>query len=178
MKKVLSLLWVALFALPMFTLVSCDKDDDKEEALFKDYSVLIGKTRQGVTDYVGVEPALTDAEYQGYVVNTENVTSLVAWFSYFDGITLDKAVIVQSFLNENLKYTEVSNYLNSKYDFEGIDEDGWYTYTKGSLLIQYIPFDEDGEIDNTVQYLETKGMDTKAGVDYKAIIKAARAAVK
>ena len=166
MKKAMKLVWMVLVALPMIAITSCSKDDDDpENALFKDYSTLIGKTRQGVIDYIGEDPYSQDSEYQFFVFEEEtieydHVVSVTAMYDDEEGNVLDKVSNVGSVLDPALKNTSIQNYLNEKYDYEFVDEDGDYVYTKKDLYIFYTPATEDSFA--TVLYIDSKAF-SRAG---------------
>lgn len=186
---------MVLFALPLVGLTACG-DDEPEDNIddepgveepgevetyeFTDFSVLMGKTRQETIDFIGSQPAVAEMDYLGFDVmenvKFENVSSVFAWFSYFDENVLDNVVIVQSFLDLDADQKEIVNSLNRLYTFEGIDEDGWYEFHHKKLIIYFIPVDEEGAIENQVQYINTdvKEMKTRSAEDWKAVAKASR----
>lgn len=183
MKKTLKFAWMLLLALPTLAFTACGDDDepivelpDDEVALFEDYSVLLGKNRQGVINYFGEEPYEMGADYQLFVVGENNVDDVRTWYSYFEGEIFDEVVIVESYLSDELNTIEVSNFLNTLYEFEGIDDDGWFTYKHGDYRINYIPEAavEEDEIGNFVQYIDLKKLDSTKGNDFdlKAATKA------
>lgn len=171
MKKFLNIAWLVLFCLPVIAFTSCEKEDE-ETALFKDYSVLMGKTRQKTIDYIGVQPVDQDSEYQMFVVSKDNVDAVMTWYSYFDGVILDGVVVVESYITEEISDNAITNYLNSIYDYQGIDEDGWSVYIdkKKNLDINYLPED------HSVMYVDTKHLDASRATmaDIKAAYKARR----
>ena len=158
MKKAMKLVWAVLMMLPMVAITSCE-DDPKEEDLFADYSVLIGKSRQQAIDYVGAQPIDDGADYQTFRINSEGIISVDALYSYQDGVVLDKCVIVESYLNSYLTANSVNNFLLTKYTYEGTDEDGWYVYTSKDRQVYYIPED------NSVMYIDTKNMPKAFSID-------------
>lgn len=149
--------------------------------LFTDYSVLIGKTRQQTINYMGEQPYDSDELMQTFVVNAGNVDYLQTWYSYFDDVVLDNVVVVDCFIDEDLPLNAVTNYLMKLYTFDGIDEDGWYTYTGDNMVVWFVEYDEEGELANEVIYYnnpsdsdkkEVRGADMRA---VKAAIKARKA---
>ena len=116
-------------------------DSQTSQSLFKDYSVLIGKTRQGVVNYMGTAPFEQDEYSQFFIIEdfeTTNVVGVEAWYVDIEDNILDKVSNVFSLLNPELKNTDILNYLKNNYEYLDYDEDGYY-YKKDNLQIIYFP---------------------------------------
>ena len=148
-------------------------DSQTSQSLFKDYSALLGKTRQGVVNYMGTAPFEQDEYSQYFFIEdfeTTNVVGVEAWYDDIENNILDKVSNVFSLLNPELKNTDILNYLQNQYEYLDYD-DGAYTYMKDYLLIIYLP-----NVDDTfpmVVYfdMQTYFPDTRAGEKDLAKIK-------
>lgn len=198
MKKAMKLVWAVLFALPVFSLVSCESDDN--DGLFKDYSYLVGKSLDDVikdmgSDYLVGENGNGALYYE--LNSVPNVTNVDVFFTFFDYnelglITYDKAVEVDVTL-KGLEYSQVYNELNKEYgngemisyeDEEGNVEDTEIKYTKGNRYI-YLYTSGSGYVN--VDYVDKKAFDEAkknaasaptrgADFDLRAAVKAAKKA--
>lgn len=173
MKKTLKFAWMILFCLPGLVFTACSDDENgdlgKDEiALFKDYSPLLGKKSEDVIKWVGVDPFQQDEDADYFEIYADNVDFVEADYSIEEGVVNKKCQMVFSYLSDNLSKNAITNYLTKIYNFDEIDEDGWYWYTYKDLVISYF-IDED--LGNIVLYTNKKNYQTR-GADFKAEIKA------
>lgn len=179
MKKTLKLALMALFVLPAMVFTACSDDengdlDKNQVALFKDWSGLIGEKADKVIKKVGMDPY--EEQYDGdnleaqlFEVNANNVDVVAALYTSLDGILYDECVIVESYLADNINLSAATNYLTSIYNYDEIDEDGWYWYSYKDLYIIYLPED------NSVMYLDAKKIKNSKSGALKAAIKTYKA---
>lgn len=173
MKKTLKFAWMILFCLPGLVFTACSDDENgdlgKDEiALFKDYSPLLGKKSEDVIKWVGIDPFEQTEEADWFEVKADNVDFVEADYSIAEGIVNEKCQNVFSYLSDNLSTTAITNYLARIYNFDEVDDEGYYFYTYKDLVIMYF-IDED--LGNVVTYTNKKNYQTR-GADFKAAIKA------
>lgn len=152
--------------------------------LFKDYSVLLDKSRQGVINYMGTQPTASDDDYQAYYVNEGNVEYVFVYFTEFDDQISDDVEMVYSKLVSTLKSGRIVNYLESLYTFDEVDEDNWYWYYDEATemyaiymmddnAIQYAYVEDFYDDDDFDAYSKATATNVKANI--KAAVKAAKA---
>lgn len=167
MKKVLKLVWMVLFALPLISLTACGDEEETivdaggEEVVFKDYSDLLGKTMTDILNdkMKDFNPTMfTNGEGIFYsALNNDlgmNVNYLAVYFA-FTYVEDDEVYIVEGSKNEKAIWvTEdvsdftldaLANHLTSKYGKLTILSDGTYEYTKGNMLVWLEESKEEGE---------------------------------
>lgn len=173
MKKVLKLAWMLLFALPLVTFTSCGDDDEPGDGgiSIKDYSDLLGQTRDDILDkkMKNYEASELETYYISYLAYDEelgisndlgnNIAGIDIWYTLFEEESYgykpyDKSVMVDCYLY-GLKFNDVFNYLADKYGkasmvtgAEGDDFD--YQFEKGD---KYIWLTQEVEDDYTLVYI-------------------------
>lgn len=141
------------------------QDEPEQKDLFANFSNILGMTAKETVNFFGKGPYEETPYYQIFDVARDNVDSVVAYFyDWGYDYIYDTVVIADSFLYMDLDEKEIHDYLQSLYEYHGIDEDGWYTYTSGDdMLIWFNPEKTDDGFD--VMYVDMKHLleeDTRA----------------
>lgn len=173
MKKAMKLVWMVLFALPMISLTACGDDDDLVDdntgstVELKDYSDLIGKKYNEVTDKLGSNYDLEETnQYQiVYYDYDVNVTEIGVYFTFYEEVSEDVYKRYETAVMVNVDVKGFSNaYLIDRLQKlygEGTpheDEDGLYfTYEKSGKYIIYV-YDAENQ-EGEITYVDKKEFD-------------------
>lgn len=192
MKKAMKLVWMVLFALPLISLTACGDDDeitndDGVTINIKDYSDLLGKTRDEVMKKMNMEVAEADEEGIVYIDPENNVLAVGAYYTFFEEneygalITYNKSVDVEVYITD-FSYDDLYNFVSNKYGKGQMYED-ILVVSKGNMYVWLywndetswgeLSFVDKKEWDKNYGEL-TKSVDVNAIKAYKARLNATR----
>lgn len=185
MKKAMKLVWMVLFALPMVAFTACGDDDEPDNGLkFKDYSVLLDKTRKDIVDkemkdYTPYEtPAgalFYDNDGNALGQYIDEVDCYFTWDDPFNvAVPEEKCVWVDTEMS-GVNAADLMNYLTDKYGKAAAENDDMdsYTFTKGNMYVWYDIDAEEGVC--YVGYVNKKSYDDYNNGNAQNIRKALKA---
>lgn len=108
--------------------------------IFKDYSPLLGKTKEEVLTLMEVTPFKNTDEYIAYGLN-EKYLSMVSAFYTIDYVSYSPtALVVIASVQQDANKTEIINFFNKKYIYiekESNDNNRIYLTADGKLVVEY-----------------------------------------